>query len=287
MNKKQQDRPVDLVKKLSELMQEQQLAMGESDNLAFLEQDWNLSEWLQLNCLLDELLKDQGHVFHAVLEKMKLQFSQHPAYNSYLVLKEKLDQIDVMPEDFLSDPQLLEENLLLEGLIESSIKNRKCLKVLPLHSSKTVMAYPFRLLLLNGDKTIIAEDINDHCLIAIDLADVDHLQEMDMNYKQKVSDYEIEEFSHGLHAMYQQETRLIIKINNPEMVRLDQALPFLNRPTIVTNPKGEIIWSAYVEVGVDLFEWMLSLHSYIEIIGPNSLKQEFLFYCEEKLQKIS
>ena len=56
---------------------------------------------------------------------------------------------------------------------------------------------------------------------------------------------------------------------------------------MITIPNGDLIWAAYVEPCEDLFEWLLSLGSNVDILDPGRFKDEFLSYCEEKLRKIA
>lgn len=98
----------------------------------------------------------------------------------------------------------------------------------------------------------------------------------------RVMEFEVEEFITAIRAMNEKETRLILKIFDPQSVNLFPDHQFLGKPCMITNPNGDLIWAAYVEACEPLYEWLLSMGESVEILDPTTFKQEYLRYCEEK-----
>lgn len=152
---------------------------------------------------------------------------------------------------------------------------------------KEVHLYPNRLIHLEGDLCLIAEEVEDQCLTAISLSEISQTRLSDKKSGGRVSNFEVEEFITAIRSMNDQETRLILKIHDPDSVNLFPDYHFLGKPCMVKNPNGDLIWAAYVEPCSHLFEWLLSLGKRVEILDPVSFKQDYLDYCEEKLRNIA
>lgn len=152
---------------------------------------------------------------------------------------------------------------------------------------KTLHIYPNRLIHLEGELCLIAEDNEDHCLTALSLSEVLSHKASVTPVNGKVSNYEIEEFISAIRSMNDQETRLILKIHDPDSVNLFPDYHFLGKPCMVKNPNGDLIWAAYVEPCSYLYEWLISLGRCVEILDPVSFKKDYLDYCEEKIRNIA
>ena len=50
--------------------------------------------------------------------------------------------------------------------------------------------------------------------------------------------------------------------------------------------EGDLIWGASVEVSADLFDWLLTIKDQIEILDPQSVREQFELFCKERDQKI-
>lgn len=103
----------------------------------------------------------------------------------------------------------------------------------------------------------------------------------------KVTTFEVEEFITAIRAMNERETRLVLKIHDPQSTNLFPDHHFLGKPCMITNPNGDLIWAAYVEPCDALYEWLMTLGKNVEILDPIKFKEEYLIYCEEKLRKIA
>lgn len=171
-------------------------------------------------------------------------------------------------------------------LIQQSIKEQNSINIQTNHQ-KMMELFANRLIHLEGQMCLIAEDVVDHCLTAISLSEITEIHEGNKKGNAKASSYEIEEFIMAIRSMGDQETRLILKIHEPDTVNLFPDYHFLGKPCMVKNPNGDLIWAAYVEPCAHLYEWLISLGRRVEILDPVSFKQDYLNYCEEKLRNIA
>ena len=206
-------------------------------------------------------------------------------------LKEKLTGVRVGESHRTSFAAVDEIHLLsvdteVMSIIQQSIKEETSIR-LQLKSNKTLELFANRLIHLEGQMCLIAEDVVDHCLTAISLTDISEIHEGSKRGNAQASSYEIEEFVMAIRSMGDQETRLILKIHEPDTVNLFPDYHFLGKPCMVKNPNGDLIWAAYVEPCAHLYEWLIGLGRRVEILDPVSFKQDYLDYCEEKLRNIA
>ncbi len=172
------------------------------------------------------------------------------------------------------------------SIIQQSIKEQTSIS-LQMNHNKSLELFANRLIHLEGQMCLIAEDVVDHCLTAISLSDISEIREGSKRGNAQASSYEIEEFVMAIRSMGDQETRLILKIHEPDTVNLFPDYHFLGKPCMVKNPNGDLIWAAYVEPCAHLYEWLIGLGRRVEILDPVSFKQDYLDYCEEKLRNIA
>ena len=187
---------------------------------------------------------------------------------------------------FVDEVHFLSVDNKVMSLIQQAIKEEisLCVKT---NQDKMMELFANRVIHLEGQMCLIAEDVVDHCLTAISLSDIVELQQGSKRGCAKASSYEIEEFIMAIRSMGDHETRLILKIHEPDAVNLFPDYHFLGKPCMVKNPNGDLIWAAYVEPCAHLYEWLISLGRRVEILDPVSFKQDFLDYCEEKLRNIA
>lgn len=223
-----------------------------------------------------------------------LQFAEThmPHGESFKTLKRKV--IDNGPVRFMMDlltrldhpdQQLTEIQQSLLILLERAMLDKKRLH-LESHEGKNFHLHPLKILHLEGQLSLIAEDTQDHCLMVIPVLQIKQLEVLDAG-QPRVTTYEIEEFITAIRAMNEKEARLILKIYDPQSVNLFPNHHFLGKPCMITNPQGDLIWAAYVEPCHALFDWLMSLGTNVEILDPISFKDDYLSYCKEKLQKIA
>jgi predicted DNA-binding transcriptional regulator YafY len=234
------------------------------------------AEWIQLHHVLAAVsVKDVSHP--ELLNSLKKKVTDNGPIK---VVMELLQQLEVW------DQQLSEGQQAMITQLDQAVSIRGLVKMRT-NDGKDYFVYPCRVLHLEGKISVVAEDSKDHCLSIISLSEVHSLTPIETSGFPKVSGFEVEEFISAVRAMNEKETRLILKIHEPQSVNLFPDHHFLGKPCMVTNPNGDLIWAAYVEPCEGLFEWLITLGKKVEILDPTNFRQEFLGYCEDKVRKIA
>jgi hypothetical protein len=233
-------------------------------------------EWIGLSQILgqipvSELLKNPA------LNSLKKKMVGNAPVKAVMELLNQLEAWDSL----LSDPQ----QSFVPQIEEAAAKNSVIGIVTA--GEKSYQVFPYKVIHLEGTLSMIAEDSSDHCLLVVPVNELRGLTFIESTSVPRVSNYEIEEFIVAIRSMGEKETRLILKIYDPQTANLFPNHHFLGKPCMVTNPNGDLIWAAYVEPCEDLFEWLISLKNNVEILDPSDFKDQYLTYCEEKLRKVS
>lgn len=230
-------------------------------------------EWIQLH----HILSNHKAVETPVTYSLKKKVTDNGPIK---VVMELLNQLEVW------DQELSESQQVMIKSMEEAIQDKKLLNLVT-HDEKSYVLHPCKVLHLEGQLSLIAEDSQDHCLIIVPMKDVKEFEMVASSSQPKVTPFEIEEFIAAIRAMNEKETRLILKIHDPASTNLFPDHHFLGKPCMITNPNGDLIWAAYVEPCEALFEWLMTLGKNVEILDPVKFKDEYLMYCEEKLRKIA
>jgi hypothetical protein len=228
------------------------------------------SEWMGLH----ELLKNQKN---PALNSLKTKITGNGPIKAVMELLNQLDQWDIQISD--------KHQMLVKSLDEMASK--KSLIALMTTAGKAYQLFPCKIIHLEGQLSMIAEDANDHCLVVMGLTDIQEFSPLEAHITPQVASFEVDEFIVAIRAMNEKETRLILKIHDPQSVNLFPDHHFLGKPCMITNPNGDLIWAAYVEPGEDLFEWIITLGTNVEVLDPGQFKDEFLRYCKEKVSKVA
>jgi len=233
------------------------------------------SEWICLKEMItsnDHQIRDLN--IHQSLKKKILENGPLQAIMNLLSqLERREEQLNEVHRNYV---KLAEEASVSKRILE-----------LTLNEEKKYTVYPCRILHLEGQLSLICEGVFDHSLSVFTFNAIKGIRMLEACSKSRLTNFEIEEFISALRAMGDKETRLILKIYNPQSVNLFPQYHFLGKPCMVTNPNGDLIWAAYVEACEPLYDWLLSLGSAVEILDPNMFKSDFLRYCEEKLKKMA
>lgn len=228
------------------------------------------TEWMGLH----ELIKNQKN---PALNSLKTKITENGPIKAVMELLNQLDQWDIQ----LSD----KHQKLVKSLDEMA--SNKSLISLTTTAGKAYQLFPCKIIHLEGQLSMIAEDANDHCLVVMSLTEIQEFSPLEAHISPQVASFEVDEFIVAIRAMNEKETRLILKIHDPQSVNLFPDHHFLGKPCMITNPNGDLIWAAYVEPGEDLFEWIITLGTNVEVIDPGQFKDEFLRYCKEKVSKVA
>jgi hypothetical protein len=234
------------------------------------------SEWLGLHQVLSDM-NVSTMMKNPALDSLKKKVIENSPIKAVMELLNHLEAWDLQ----LNDEQQDFVSILDKAVLQKSVVNLKTIH------EKVYQAFPSRIIHLEGRLSMIAEDVNDHCLLVVPVNELVALSNVETTSHPRVSSFEIEEFIFAIRAMSEKETRLILKIHDPQFLNLFPDHQFLGKPCMVTNPNGDLIWAAYVEPCEDLFEWLISLKSNVEILDPIKFKEEYLTYCEEKLRKVA
>lgn len=231
------------------------------------------AEWIQLHQMLQSQIVVESPVTYSLRKKIT---ENGPTK----VVMELLNQLE------LWDQELNERQQTLVRDLEAAIAENALVTVATAER-KSFHLIPIRVLHLEGQLSLIAEDEADHCLLVLPLRDVSGVERREEYVKPKLTAFEIEEFIAAVRALNEKETRLILKIHDPQSINLFPDHHFLGKPCMITNPEGDLIWAAYVEPCESLFDWLMTLGRKVEILDPIKFKEEYLMYCEEKLRKIA
>lgn len=184
------------------------------------------------------------------------------------------------------DQELDEDHRALVETLDHAVSTQKILSVTTLEE-KSYTVFACKVLHLEGQLSLICEDAGDHCLMVIPVLSIAECILVARLGTPKVTSFEIEEFIAAIRAMNEKETRLILKIFDPQAVNLFPDHHFLGKPCMVANPEGDLIWAAYVEPCEALFDWVFSLSHHVEILDPTNFKEQYFAYLEEKMRKIA
>jgi predicted DNA-binding transcriptional regulator YafY len=228
------------------------------------------SEWMALH----EMLSQQKG---PALSSLKKKITENGPIKAVMELLSQLDSWDEeLSVELQSFVKILDEAVEKKQLVSLSTSSKKSYQV-----------FPCKIIHLEGKLSMIAEDAHDHCLVVLGLSEISSVCLVESTSVSKVSAFEVEEFIVAIRSMSEKETRLILKIHDPQSVNLFPDHHFLGKPCMISNPNGDLIWAAYVEPCDDLFDWLLSLGGNVEVLDPSKFKDEFLSYCEEKLRKVA
>lgn len=234
------------------------------------------SEWIGLSQLVQNLGPTQLQKIPA-LKSLYRKMTENEAISKVMGLLQELEswdqEINEKQQSFLSQ-------------LESAIESKSQIGLVTTHH-KNYQVFPCKVIHLEGRLSLIAEDMNDHCLLVVPMIEVMELTTIQSTKSPRVTAFEVDEFIVAIRSMSEKETRLILKIHDPQSVNLFPNHHFLGKPCMITNPQGDLIWAAYVEPCDDLFEWLISLNGNVEILDPTKFKDDFLMYCEEKLRKVA
>lgn len=266
--------------RLQELSQD--LGLMQEETLFLLKQIFPAGEGLKI-------VEEQGDVWirlkplsHSDLTVLNSSFSSrnHSVDSPINAIMDLLRELDSW------DQHISEAHFKMVKVLDQATLAQQLLRITVADQSDYVL-HPWKVLHLDGNLVLIGEDTRDHCLMILAVREMTVITLIDSTSKPKASPYEIEEFIKALRAMNEKETRLILKIYDPQCNNLFPDHHFLGKPCMISNPYGDLIWAAYVEPGEDLYEWLMTLGTNVEILDPVTFKDEYLAYCEEKSKKVA
>jgi|GEM_PF-1126100 len=268
---------------LKDAQQDLQSHTGEEDDVF---QVWDLAHWCQLTHLLEDMAqKSDTSEMRAMVVPLLKQQRQHPAYPVYVQLRQRWQEISRKqgPQLVTSDDAFTAHKI---RLIEEALMEKDTL-IIECATGKLWSLIPCKITYLEGQLSLISEEVHDHSLMSIELSEMKNIKRADKVKSPRAGIHEVAEFIRALRSMSEAETRLVLKIRNPDQFTLMPDYQFLGKPCLVTNPEGDLIWAAWVEPCDELFEWLMSLDDHVEILEPSEFVLDYAVYCEEKMRKMA
>jgi len=254
------------------------------DNKPLIKLEFNLLEWLQFQAHFPVLAQCNDRPYHSdiksLLAKAENENGSHDLFTPALALGEILEA---------NKPHIVGSNQLLQGeiisFIEESILEKNVLNLK--YDNKNIMIYPWKIVYLDGELSLIGEGLNDKCLINLSIESITNVFEEETPWKTVYSKIEVDDFIASIRAITDNEVRLVLKVYGRD--NFDKSIPHhhLGKPCMFTNPNGDFIWAASIEPNEAIFEWLNELGGDIEILDPIDFKKEYLSYCEHKLKKLA
>jgi hypothetical protein len=237
-------------------------------------------EWLAFQAHFPKMDEDKGSCHHEILSEklanVETEYAEHDLFRAIHDEEKRfelLEKIDFKHRSFLKKT-------------EEAIKRGFVLNI-ELHDKRSFDFFAHKAVFIEGELCLVGEDCNDRCLVYFNILELNDLKvDIDTKYMPNYSSIEVNDFIAAIRAVSGQEERLVLKIVSSDNVDLRPTYQFLGNPYVTTNMNGDLIWAASVEKSDELFEWLLSINDHIEILDPSALKQEFLDYCQQKLENL-
>jgi hypothetical protein len=226
-------------------------------------------EWMALQAHFQLFDKFKDKDFSKTLtQKLAVVEEQNPGSSFF----EAMESWNVLKSATSSCPG--EEGKIVEE-IEKAF-HAKLLLELKLKSGNYVELYPHRMVFFEGQLNLIGEETGDRCLVYFPIKEVEKIEsKLNGDYVPNFSRLEIHDFISAIRTVSGNEERLVLKISDPDDLNLEKAHHFITNPYVTSNSQGEIIWAANVEASDNLFEWLYEIENFVEILDPNSLKEDF------------
>lgn len=169
--------------------------------------------------------------------------------------------------------------------MERAIFNSHVLSIF-CRDQQTFRVLPFKVMKLDGELTLIAEDIDSAECIHLSLNGVSFVEEFADCHKPLISKLEFEDYINSLREFKETHVRLILKVD--ESIELEDSVAYqhFGNACLIKKGKGHMIWAASVEPTDELFEWISNMGAGVEIIDPSAFKRVYLRYCEDKLMRV-
>ncbi len=249
-------------------------------------QAWDWAQWCRMTHVMETLASENlSSPLKQMLIPLLKEQRLHPAYPVYLQLRQKWIECE---EQVLS-PETPELDVFGQHkihLIEECLLDQSTL-LIETPTKKVMTLIPCKIAFLEGELSLVAEETHDHGLLALPLSEIVNIKKADKIKSSRASSHEIAEFISALREMSDNETRLVLKIKDPQNNKLLPDYHFLGKPYLVTNPDGDLIWAAWVEPSDELFDWLYEMRHKVEILEPGELVLDFAAFCEEKERKIA
>jgi hypothetical protein len=163
--------------------------------------------------------------------------------------------------------------------IQEDISQKNSIK-LYFEEKKECDIFPRRLVFLDGVLSIIGEDIHSKALEFFPLSKIIRVEPVDIVFRPNLSQFQVNDFINDLRLVSGKQERLILKFHSQEGADLIPCYHYLHNPYVTSNPEGDVIWAATIEMCEDIFQWLYQMKDQVEILDPGLVRKEFSRYCE-------
>jgi len=172
------------------------------------------------------------------------------------------------------------------NLLEECIKNKLTVYVEKRNEEKLLVA-PMAIFYFKERLHLFFEDPKNNILGFVDLEKVASFEMHPLKFNLNFSQKEVINFIGEVKKQDSHVDRVIIRLKNlPRNKDLNFEYMYFSDTSLVESKSGRI-WSANSEIGATLMSWLAIQHiKYdIEIISPNSLKDDFAHYLQCTLMR--
>lgn len=235
--------------------------------------EFSLSEWLSMQFIANSFGKEKGFPYRLVKNKIEKVSTAHAQFNlirsSYI--KEN-HQVDHLPNLI----KKLDHSLVASETVAVHFKENKQCKLIPL-----------RLVYIDGVLCLIGEELDEKNLSYFAIEDIIRVDTISTESSCTHSQIEVNDFIMHVRLINNSEERLILKIYSPTESDLLPKFHHLENPFVTSNPEGDMIWAATIEMCDDVYKWLYDMKDHIEILDPGHIRKEFAHYCELKKQAVN
>ncbi|MAF77879.1 MAG: hypothetical protein CME63_03660 [Halobacteriovoraceae bacterium] len=236
----------------------------------------SLSEWLAMQAHFPLLDENKGKaIYNTLANCLNRLENKYPNADFYQYMDEERTMGELTRELGHDKEKLLKavnEVILKDEQINLETKDKRNFDI-----------FVHKVVYIDGVLSIIGEETNDRCLTCVDIDEIEAYRiEGGSDYRANYASAEVDDFISAVRAISGNEQRLVMKVSAPEKVNLNPDFHFLGNPFVTTNTEGEFIWAASVEVSNELYKWLATIYSEIDIIDPSSVKEELEHFMEQK-----
>lgn len=250
-----------------------------------IEVKFSIVEWLSFQATFPKLSELENESYFASIKNKLLtledRHNSHDLFPALETLHSKLGEFK--PQPIITDGAMKNEviNFIEEAIIDKEMIN------INLKTNKTIKVYPRKVVFLDNELTLVAEGVEDKCLLNISLNEVHSIYEEEQDWHPLFSAIEIDDFIASIRAITENEIRLVLKIYEREKFNTDLKHHHFGNQCMFTNPEGDYIWAATIEPNEEILSWLSELGKDVEVLDPIRVKRDLLKYCEDKLKKIA
>lgn len=252
--------------------------------------EFNLLEWLQFQACFPKISECDGEPYYKEVKELLCKAERAHSNMDIFGPAEKLESVlDAETSQTSVIEGVFEQATVAHGMpsfLEESIVDEAGLN-LTFHDGQSLTVLPRKVVFLDGHLSLIGETSRDGCLTCLAIHEISGASESSEPLYKKFSRKEIEDFISSLRAVGENEIRLVLKVCSRARFDANVKRQHFANQCMVTNPMGDYIWAASIEPSDDVYAWVESLGSDVEILDPVSFKKGFLEYCEAKLKKLA